>query len=82
MTAALNPAIFIRTQVFRCASQQDFAALLNTTQASVSRWEAAGHIPRPKQEAVRTAARTRHLSWEDSWFFEVPQETAPRAEVA
>lgn len=69
----MNPAKFIRTQVFGCTSQDEFASIFGTTQASVSRWERDGRIPAQKQEAVRSEALVRKLDWQDSWFFVVPE---------
>lgn len=75
----LNPAIHIRTRVFKCASQDEFAVIFGTTQASVSRWERDGRIPAHKQEAVRQAARDRKITWDDSWFFDVPAQAEAEA---
>ena len=70
---AMNVVTFIRTKVFGCETQSAFADALGTTQASVSRWEAKGHIPGPMQPVIRSKAMARG-EWCDSWFFEAPDE--------
>lgn len=71
-----NPVVHIRESVFGCATQDAWAELLGTTQATVSRWETAGRIPGPKQELIREKARRRRIEWDDRWFFAVPAENA------
>lgn len=67
-----NPVTYIRCQVFACGTQQAFAEMIGTTQASVSRWERVGRIPGHKQLLIRDAASQRQLGWDDRWFFLVP----------
>ncbi len=74
-----NPVTFIRESVFGCATQDQFAGLLGTTQASISRWEAAGRIPGLKQELIRDKARERGIAWDDRYFFSSPP-TSPSDE--
>jgi hypothetical protein len=71
-----NPVVYIRRDLFGCASQDYFAILLGTTQATVSRWERWRRVPGHRQEQVRAAARERGLAWDDRFFFEVPSAAA------
>lgn len=72
-----NPVTHIRQQVFGCRTQEGFAVVLGTTQASVSRWERWGRIPGHKQSLVRSKAVELNLPWDDRLFFEAPAtETA------
>jgi transcriptional regulator with XRE-family HTH domain len=65
------PISHIRSEVFRL-TQQEFADLAGSTQATVSRWEkgelspTAGHLSR-----IREAAIAKGIEWNDLWFFEV-----------
>lgn len=62
----------IRTRVFR-VTQHEMAAIVGTTQASVSRWEKGQLSPDLAQLGrIREAAAKRGLPWDDSWIFEVP----------
>lgn len=72
-----NPVVFIRETVFGCKTQHEFATLLGTTQASVSRWEGAGFVPGRHQHVVRQKAGELNLKWDDRWFFAVPDASAP-----
>lgn len=67
-----NPVTRIRQTIFHCATQEAFAVLLGTTQATVSRWEQWGRIPGHRQSLIRGKAETMSLAWDDRWFFEVP----------
>lgn len=70
----MTPIAFIRQNVFGL-SQAAFAALADTTQPTVSRWENGELAPDAHQlSLIRDAARERSLSLKDSWFFEVPAE--------
>lgn len=61
-------------------SQADLAAIANTTQASVSRWEKGELQPDLEQlRRIRDAVRQRGLAWEDSWFFDAPAVAAKEA---
>jgi hypothetical protein len=68
----MNPVTYIRQKVFGCETQEAFADILGTTQASVSRWERDERIPGHRQSLVRDKARERGLDWRDEYFFEVP----------
>lgn len=68
----MTPVEYIRTQVFGM-TQAALANVLNTTQASISRWESQGYFPPEAQSKVREMARAKGLGWSDSWFFEVPK---------
>lgn len=72
----MTPASHIRRNVFGCATQQAFADLLGVTQATVSRWEVDGFISRRGQKAMRSAAETRGIGWDDRWLFMVPPTPA------
>jgi DNA-binding transcriptional regulator YiaG len=62
----------IRKNVFR-VSQSGLANIAGVTQATVSRWERGELEPgRIELEQIRSAARKLNLSWDDSWFFEIP----------
>ena len=76
----MNPAEHIRITVFGCPTQAKFAELLDTTQATVSRWESDGVIPRHRMIDIRTLAKCRGFEWNDRWFFEAPN--APEREDA
>lgn len=72
-----NPVLFIRRHVLGL-SQAGLAAALETTQASVSRWEKAGHFPSEHLATIRQMGRAKRADWSDSWFFEPPAPTAER----
>ena len=70
---------FIRVFVFRM-SQQQFAAVLGTSQGRVSTWETSGRWPSVVvMDLVRlhgiAICAERGEAWNDSWFFEVPVST-------
>lgn len=70
----MTPIAFIRQNVFGL-SQAAFAALAETTQPTVSRWENGELAPDTNQCAlIRRAAQDRSLAWDDRWFFELPAE--------
>lgn len=69
-----NPALFIRTKVFGCESQQAYADLIGVSQASVSRWEQCGRVPGHRQGRIREKAHELSLTWDDRYFFEVPKD--------
>lgn len=59
----------IRTSVFKL-KQSEFAEIADTTQATVSRWEAGELEPDRVQLAkIRVEAEKRQLPWNDEWFF-------------
>ncbi len=82
----MEPIEHIRKKVF-AVNQEAFGAIAGTTQASVSRWENGEQEPSQTEMArIRQAALNQGLTWDDSWFFEVPAEasdvTAERAAPA
>lgn len=62
----------IRTKVFG-VTQAEFAALAGVTQASVSRWENGVAPSLDEMRAIREAAETRGVAWDDRYFFEAPE---------
>ncbi len=62
---------FIRKTVFK-VTQAEFAALAGVTQASVSRWENGVAPTADEMKAIRSAAFSRGIPWDDAWFFEYP----------
>lgn len=70
----MTPIAFIRQNVFG-VSQAAFAAMAETTQPTVSRWENEELAPDTNQcSLIRKAAHERGLPWDDRWFFELPAE--------
>jgi transcriptional regulator with XRE-family HTH domain len=67
----MTPVEFIRKTVLKL-TQSQLAEALDTTQASVSRWETAGRFPTDIQPKVRELARGG--MWSDTWFFDVPTD--------
>lgn len=74
----MNNLKLIRTHVFRVASQSDFAAEIDVSQSTVSRWENGAAPSLDEMKKIRAAAVRRGLEWDDKWFF----EPAPNAEAA
>lgn len=71
----MTPAQYIRERVFGIRSQAAFGALLDYSQAQISRLETgARQISRDAQERIRAAAKRRKIRWDDKWFFEVPRD--------
>lgn len=66
---SMNPVTYIRKHVLRL-TQSQLAEELDTTQATVSRWETAGRFPSDVQPNIRNM--TSGLEWSDSWFFDAP----------
>lgn len=62
----------IRTKVFG-VTQAEFAALAGVTQASVSRWENGVSPSLDEMKAIRSAAESRGVEWDDRFFFETPE---------
>ncbi|GEM_PF-2239189 len=78
--AGMNAIRHIRKNVFRLR-QQDFAAIAGVQQSTVSRWEKGEASPSlSEMAAIRDAARSRRLRWNDRLFFEAP--TPSSQEVA
>ena len=69
----MNSAIFIRKSIFNL-TQRNFSQLLGVTQPTVHRWEESGIIPSKYQRKVRELAIEQGISWNDSWFFSIPEE--------
>jgi DNA-binding transcriptional regulator YiaG len=68
----MDPIVYIRKNLFR-VTQDEFAAIARTTQATVSRWESGRlHPDRGEMELIRSEAGERGIPWNDRWFFEVP----------
>lgn len=66
----MRPIEHIRKAVLD-VSQVEFAAIAETTQATVSRWE-SGQLDPDLTELgrIRDAVKARGLPWDDRWFFE------------
>jgi transcriptional regulator with XRE-family HTH domain len=65
------PISHIRSEVFRL-TQQEFAELAGSTQATVSRWEKGELSPTADNLAwIRRAAIAKGIEWNDSWFWEI-----------
>jgi DNA-binding transcriptional regulator YiaG len=72
----MNPIAYIRQEILK-VSQHVLAAIANTSQASVSRWETGELEPdREQLDLIRQAALDRGLPWDDRWFFEKPGRAA------
>lgn len=77
----MGPIEHIRKVVLRL-SQAELAAIAETTQATVSRWEAGQLEPsRVELARIRNEVKARELPWDDCWFFEAPVVAEP-AEAA
>jgi transcriptional regulator with XRE-family HTH domain len=66
----MNAVEYIRRRIFQL-KQAPFAEVAGVSQPTVSRWESeAGSEPnRDEMERIRSAAISRRLPWDDSWFF-------------
>jgi transcriptional regulator with XRE-family HTH domain len=74
----MNPARYIRTNVFGLDSQYVFADILGYKQATISRFETGvAPISAGAQRRIRQAAKDRGLKWDNNWFFEVPAKHKP-----
>lgn len=71
----MNAIRHIRTEVFQL-NQADFAAVAGVKQSTVSRWENGGEPSLEEMRAIRLAAVTQGIDWDDSWFFVPPKEVA------
>jgi DNA-binding transcriptional regulator YiaG len=70
----MRPIEHIRRNIFN-VSQQVFAKIAGTTQSTVSRWESGElNVTDAEMRRIRQAARRRKLAWQDSWFFELPEQ--------
>jgi transcriptional regulator with XRE-family HTH domain len=72
----VSPITHIRTKVFDCPTQEAFAKLIGCQQSTVSRWESGMEPDRASLARIREVAIERGIQWDDSLFFEVPQESA------
>jgi DNA-binding transcriptional regulator YiaG len=69
----MNTIEYIRHEVLGGISQAELAAIADTSQPTVSRWEAGDLEPDRRQLGlIRRAVLKRGLQWDDSWFFEIP----------
>lgn len=74
MADTQNVVVTIRKRVFNL-SQAAFAEALGVTQATVSRWEAAGQFPDfDRAEQVRLEAERRGQTIPHEWFFTPPAD--------
>jgi transcriptional regulator with XRE-family HTH domain len=67
-----TPARFIREQVFRLRTQQEFADALGYEQPTISRFENGLPFSASAQRRIRELAAQRGVPWNNNWFFEVP----------
>jgi DNA-binding transcriptional regulator YiaG len=75
--SASTPISYIRLKVFDGIPQAEFGAIAGANQATVSRWETGESKPNQEHmQRIRAAAIERGQSWDDRWFFEMPQEHA------
>ncbi len=73
----MNTLTLIRTKVFNAANQAEFAAEIEVSQSTVSRWENGAAPSLHEMQKVRAAAVRRGIDWNDTWFFEpAPQGAA------
>jgi transcriptional regulator with XRE-family HTH domain len=72
---------YLRKVVFKM-SQQDFAAICKTTQATVSRWERCeGEPGRIELGLLRKEAQKRKLPWDDRWLLDHRLTEKQRREI-
>lgn len=72
----MKPVEHIRRNVFRL-TQAAFAEIAGVTQATVSRWENGEFEPNLDDlERIRGAAKETGRPWDDSWFFDAPEQAA------
>lgn len=72
----MNRLFYIRRYVFRI-TQAEMAGIAGVRQNQISRWEHGLRRPSLVElERIRAAAAARNLPWDDSWFFELPEEVA------
>lgn len=70
----MNALRHIRKSVFGL-SQADLATIASVSQGTVSKWENGNLSPTQDEMArIRDEAAKRGLDWNDSWFFENPED--------
>lgn len=63
----------IRTEILGL-SQTEFAAIVGTSQPTVSRWEDGSALPDLEQLGrIRAAVKKARRKWRDSWFWEAAE---------
>lgn len=73
MTRFSTPFHFIRVEVFGVESQDEFARLLNYSQAQVSRFETGERkMSTECQERIIALAGKQKRPFDANWFFAVP----------
>jgi len=77
----MNTLSSIRKRVFRL-TQTEFAALAGVQQSTVSRWENGVAPSLDEMQAIREAAVSRGIAWDDRWFFEAPPSERDTASAA
>jgi len=66
----------IRQEIFGI-NQAEMASIADVSQGTVSKWESGLANPSLDEMArIRAVAAERQIAWDDSWFFEIPQEAA------
>lgn len=72
----MHPLHYVRVHVFEL-TQVEYAKALGVSQQTVSRWDTGkADPPRSSLMKIRDLARKRKISWDDSWFFVVPNGKA------
>lgn len=72
----MNRLFYIRRHVFGI-TQAQMADIAGVRQNQISRYEHGLRRPSLAElERIRAAAVARELAWDDSWFFELPEEVA------
>lgn len=69
----MNSIRHIRKKLFK-VTQAEFAALIDVTQATVSRWENGTDPSLGEMAKIRKAASKKKVPWDDAVFFKVPRE--------
>lgn len=69
----MKPIRHIRKNVFG-VNQTEFADMLGTTQAAVSRMERGAEITDKRMMMIRELAKERRLKLKDTMFFETPDD--------
>jgi DNA-binding transcriptional regulator YiaG len=71
----MNTIYYIRKTLLNL-SQSDFAAILEVSQSTVSRWERGVAPSLDEMSKIRSVAIRRGVEWQDRFFFEVPSESS------